>query len=375
MRTDRSYIRYIGRVVAVVVTALLLVCMLLGAWAGYIDPAVWVLPSMLCLVFPMLWLLSLAVGLLWLVFSRARVYAIMCGCALLLGLPTMSAVSPLGFPEDMRADETPLTVMTYNVASLKDLELGDNTYSRSLSCILRSDADIVCLQELFSLEAARSSGVPNDAQIDSVNALYPYQVMGEREEEALLSKYPAEYVTGYSALDRNYFNYQLYRIYVAGHKISVLNVHLPSYRLTADQKAIAAHLKEHPGDVLDQEDNVSLYRTLRAAFETRALAARQLKEMADTIPGPLIVCGDFNDVPGSYAWQTMRSAGLADACSEAGKGPMVTFNAGYMFFHIDQIMYRPDEGLRPLEISRGSLKSSDHYPVTVRFALGPGKMK
>lgn len=361
--------------VAMVITSLLLVCMLLGAWAGYISPRTWALPSMLCLVFPVLWCLSLGAGVLWLIFCRDKVYAIVCGAALLLSLPTMLQVSPLRFPSGLKPGETPLTLLTYNVAHFKDLEHGRSPYSRTCSYILDSDADIVCMQEHFSLDVSRKRGEITAAQVDSLKAKYPYMIFGHDEEESLFSKYPATYVSGYSSVKRYYFNYQLYHIDVKGRTFSLLNVHLSSYKLSKDQRALASHLKDDPTEVLDKEENVSLYRKLRSAFCVRAKAAEQLKELCDSIQGPLIVCGDFNDVPGSYAWHTIRSAGLDDAYCATGFGPMITYNAGHMFFHIDQVLYRPDTGIRPYEVSRGSLRSSDHYPVTTRFALDLDKMK
>lgn len=102
MRIENTYIRKAAKYVGMALTALLLVCMLLGAWAGYIDPAVWAVPAMLCLVFPVLWLLSLGAGALWLWLSRNKAYAAACGVALLASLPTLLAVSPLRFPEGLR---------------------------------------------------------------------------------------------------------------------------------------------------------------------------------------------------------------------------------------------------------------------------------
>lgn len=375
MRTENTYIHKGAKYVGMALTALSLVCMLLGAWAGYIDPAVWAVPAMLCLVFPVLWLMSLGAVVLWLWLSRNKAYAVACGVALLASLPTLLAVSPLRFPEGLRPGETELKLLTYNVAHFKDLELGKTQGSRTLSYIIHSGADVVCMQELYSLEQGKKRGVATQAQIDSVQELYPYRIMTGLEEEVLLSKYPAVYVDGYKEDARSYFNYQVYRLDVCGRQLTLVNVHMPSYRLTKDQRTIASHLKHHPGDVLDSEENATLYRKLRVAFEQRAEAARQLRNMTDTIKGPLIICGDFNDVPGSYAWRTMRSGGMDDAYCQTGKGPMITFNANHLLFHIDQVLYRPDCGVRPLGVSRGSLKSSDHYPVMARFALDPDEMK
>ena len=378
MAFENPIIHKAGRLTAMALTAMLFAAMLAGAWAGHIDPATWALPSMLCLVFPMLWLLCLGISLLWLFFQSRKVYAAVCGVCLMLALPTLSEVSPLRFPDDPQPGTKVLRLLTYNVAGFQDIERPEssrNSYSRSLTYILDSDADIVCLQELFSLEYALYDKRVSAEQTDSLKSRYPYCISTDNGEEVLLSKYPATLVTHLRDKDLNYFNYQLYHLTVDGHTLHVLNVHLPSYELTKSQKTIASSLPHNPGEVLNRQEGISLYAKLRTAFETRAMAARKLRDIVEGISGPLIVCGDFNDVPGSYAWQTIRDAGLEDAYCRTALGPMVTFNAGHMFFHIDQVMYRPDCGLRPYSVSRGDLKSSDHYPVTALFALDPDRMK
>lgn len=44
---------------------------------------------------------------------------------------------------------------------------------------------------------------------------------------------------------------------------------------------------------------------------------------------------------------------------------MITYNKHLFWFHIDQILYRG--AIRPLSVKKGSLKSSDHYPLTAEF--------
>ena len=50
-----------------------------------------------------------------------------------------------------------------------------------------------------------------------------------------------------------------------------------------------------------------------------------------------------------------------------GFGPMITYNARHLYFCIDHVLYRG--ALTPLYISKGTIKTSDHYPLTVDFAV------
>ncbi len=370
-----SLLHIIGKTAARILTGLLVCCMLVAACAGFIDPATWVIPSILCLVFLPLWLGVLAAGLLWLFMGRSKIDAIVCGAALLLSLPVTLTVSPIRFPSQPEPGQPTLSVLTYNVVECIDMEHPEMPYSRSLSYVIHSDADIVCLQEMYSVTPKGRRITFTEAQIDTLLQIYPYHLKIEEEEKLLLSKYPAKYVNGSNHTDKPLYSYEQYRIDVKGHPLNLISVHLPSYRLTEDQRHFASKLKHAPGKALDRDSNATLYRKLRRAFVERAQAARHLKGMTDTIHGPLIVCGDFNDVPGSYAYRLLRGAGLRDAYCDASIGPMVTYNAYHLLFHIDQILYREDCGMRCYKVSRGSLRSSDHYPVTARFVLDLDKMK
>ena len=87
---------------------------------------------------------------------------------------------------------------------------------------------------------------------------------------------------------------------------------------------------------------------------------------------PVVVTGDFNDVPGSPAYRAMLGV-LRDAWVEAPEraGPDGTFHAftGVPGKRIDWVLYR---GLRPLRARTlddrdGARHPSDHFPVLVEF--------
>lgn len=368
---SRKLMTQIGVISARVLTGLLFLCVLLGGYAGYINPSTWVLPAILCLVFPIIWIIAFVVTILWVILGKERITKTICIVLMFTTLPAILMVSPITNPAKLGDDERALKFITYNVAGLTDYEKPSSKYSRTVSYILNSGADIVCLQECYSLymKKVRGGMAATEAQQDSLKSIYPYQIMGSSEEESVLSKYPVSLVNGFASTDMSYFNVQLYEVDVEGYKIKILNVHMPSYRLDKSQKAIASKLKNDPSQVLDEQANLSLYSKLKNAFITRADAADVLADMIDTIKGPLILSGDFNDVPCSYTWRRMRNAGMQDAYTEAGKGPMITYNAGHLWFHIDQVFYRPDMGMRALNVSRGKQRSSDHYPVSVTFAI------
>lgn len=122
-------------------------------------------------------------------------------------------------------------------------------------------------------------------------------------------------------------------------------------------KDTEAGLKEMKGSIREK---------LKDGFSRRAERAAAIRELADRISGPLVVSGDFNDVPESYAYRTIRGNDLGDAYAETSFGPLITYNRHGFLFHLDQILYR-DKFMKALKVEKGSLKSSDHYPLLSEF--------
>ena len=79
---------------------------------------------------------------------------------------------------------------------------------------------------------------------------------------------------------------------------------------------------------------------------------------------PIIVCGDFNDVPYSYVYNTVLGDKI-DGFKECGSGFMYTFR-GNKKVRIDYIFH--DKALEGLTYYKKELSYSDHYPVFMRIA-------
>ena len=104
---------------------------------------------------------------------------------------------------------------------------------------------------------------------------------------------------------------------------------------------------------------------MKAAFEMRAQVSALIAEYAAGLEGNVIVCGDFNDVPGSWTYRNFTKHGFMDAYSQTGFGHLITYNQHLMLFHIDQILYRGN--IVPLWVRKERLNSSDHYPLVAEF--------
>ena len=348
---------------AKVLSFLLYALTLLSAYGGYINPAKMTLPAIAVLMFPYFAILTLLVSIVWLVVKK---YAIGCiGIAVLLASgPTFTQALPFRFHNTVSNKSKTFKMVTFNTLHMADMRKKGIKTSRSMSYILNSGADFVCTQELIYLDAKHIKPATS-SQLDSLLKMYPYHSADSREVK-LFSKYPFKKLDIRLNKAGYYGNFGVYRIYMKEDSLTVINVHLPSFALTDKQRNIitdAAQYKKTKATIKEFEG--PLRQKMSKAFKSRAKVSEALAEIASKIEGPLIICGDFNDVPGSWSYRQFIKAGLNDAYAETGFGHLITYNMHLMFFHIDQILYKG--GLMPIYVKRGSVNASDHYPLEAEF--------
>ncbi len=88
----------------------------------------------------------------------------------------------------------------------------------------------------------------------------------------------------------------------------------------------------------------------------------------DQSPHPVIVCGDFNDVPNSYAYTTIGK-GLNNAFAEKGSGIGRTFAAISPTLRIDNIF--ADKKFEIKQFVRIKKRLVDHFPIIADVSLTP----
>lgn len=349
-----------------------------AAYGGRVDPEINMLPSALTLILPWLAWASLIITVVWFCFRRYVAGAIGVVAVLVSWGPITSA-SPFSFPKSSSDGATTFSLMTYNMIHGWDQEHLDSTPSernRTIDFILSKDADIVCVQEVKSLRP--EVDVPNltEEQYKELTARYPYIEGPEGLDTKLLSKYPARFVPGTTYIKEDYdtSRYTFYRVNVKGKELTVVNLHLKSYMLTTQEREVVTEIhslrtakqsyRELKGDIRSKLAQGMVNRKNDAAILRRAL---------NRIDGPVIVCGDFNDVPESYAYRLIKGDNLKDAYAETGFGPLVTYNQHLFWFHLDQILYGGD--LKALSVKKFSTKLSDHYPLMAEFEFVPSNNK
>ena len=154
--------------------------------------------------------------------------------------------------------------------------------------------------------------------------------------------------------------------------LHIINVHLESLKFTDSDKALYRSIT----DISKSPDNINektvedvkskLLTKLAQAFKLRAAQAHDIRTYIDNLgDANIILCGDFNDTPYSYAYLTVMGDDMADVYKECALGPTITFHANRFYFRIDHILYKGN--FKAIDIERGNDKHSDHYPLFATF--------
>lgn len=146
-------------------------------------------------------------------------------------------------------------------------------------------------------------------------------------------------------------------IQVGADTIRIYNAHLQSMAIQAES--------------LDNYEQAKLvYRQTLGKLHRGSLARAQqldiLFEHLSNSPHPVILMGDLNEIPYSYAYFKL-SQKLTNAFELAGRGFEFTYNRVLFFLRIDHIF--ADPSLTPAHFkTHREVDYSDHYPVSATFS-------
>ncbi len=350
--------RHIIKIILLFANLLLSGALLMGAYSGLYPSRIGVLFE---LTFPFSLLATIAFFFIWLVYKPK--YILIPIATILLAWGGISRYFPVHIPQPIDNAQPGFTLMSYNAYSFSDFEAGERSRNRTLDFILLQDADVVCLQEVIPLKPNRHLHITQE-QIDTLLARYPYQIVGNKVELlGILSKYPVRLLseTTHSPTSAT----AIYQVNIDGHPVTLVNQHLESIGLTKTDKELYQQVTENPNaDQLDDIKNHLLSKLTKAARVRNKQADRIAREIT-RMSGAVIICGDFNDSPLSYAVRRFQRMGFQDLYSQLGFGPGITYHANRFWFRIDHILYRGD--IEAVALQRPRLKCSDHYPLIAQF--------
>ena len=345
--------------IMLVITFLMAVFTFFGLYGGSSYPAGNMAQAMLVYALPLLIMGNIVLLLYWLVRCRWH-WAI---------IPLFTLVCCLGFigtyyqigggdPEDEA--KAGLKVATYNVASFNRETTGFISQD-ILTEMKKEKVDVLCLQEYNEY-----SGDKNNTA--SYKEYFPHMIMGINTRYAIFSRYPIKEHDKIEFPASN--NGAMWAdIDVNGKMVRVYNVHL--------ETAGAHHVMGHAAKMEEEGYDVSGNRLLEAVYGSytrgvvkRAGQANLLAQEIQKCDIPVIVAGDFVDVPYSYVYNTLTGGRLVDGFKECGSGLMQTLRGSRVsksFMRIDYVLH--DKSLDCASYYKKELSYSDHYPIFSKVVL------
>ena len=308
-----------------VITLLMAVFTFCGLFGGHFTPVVHTAMAMLVYVLPILLIGNVVTLLFWLIRRRWH-WAAIPAVPLLCSIPYIGTLWQPGlFSSDDNA-RSGLKVATYNVAAF-GRETSGFKAEDILSEMIRQGVDVLCMQEYSD-----DSGDRKNSQ--SYKEYFSHMAMG-RKDMVIYSRYP---IAASQVIDFGETNNSgmWADIEVQGKLMRVFNVHMET---TGFNRVL-----RKSGQLQNMGHNVETNALLRAIYNNYTMGmivrARQADFVAREIQStkkPRIVCGDFNDVPYSYVYNTILGD-LVDGFKECGKGFMTTYT-GKKPVRIDYIFH------------------------------------
>ncbi len=263
-------------------------------------------------------------------------------------------------------DAKELTILTYNIEIFK----GYKNVEPILALFCEKSPDIICLQEFGHYYYNKP--VVNNI-LSSLDSIYPYrhlwyknQVAGNESGLVLFSKYPIVNKQKLEYESKN--NISVFSDIVIGKDtIRIINNHLESNRLSLTEREITSN----PTDTSRMK---SIYHKMVVSARVRAYQADSITALIEKTKYPVIVLGDFNDIPQSYSYRHILYSknglgeSLHDAYADAGElGMYHTYNQNHLDVAIDHILYT--KPLRAIKATILEVDYSDHYPLMARLVI------
>ncbi|MBQ9216140.1 MAG: endonuclease/exonuclease/phosphatase family protein [Prevotella sp.] len=335
-----------------VITFLLMIFTLIGLFGGDVPPAGNTARAMLVFALPLLMIADAVMLIYWLVLRKFH-WALMPAIALVCCIPYSGTLYQFGSLDEKADSKEGFKIASYNVA-LFGRETTGFIAMDILSELKKQKVDIVCFQKYSNQSGDKKNS-------DSYKEYFPYMAMGE-SDMVIYSRYP---ITNSKKISFEMTNNSAMwaEVKIDGNTYRIYNVHLETTGI--NRTLYKAAKMERQG--LEVENNAllkTIYGRYTFGMIYRSGQANVVAMDMRESEVPIIVCGDFNDVPYSFVYNTMLGDKV-DGFKECGSGFMYTYR-GDKKVRIDYIFH--DKSLKGLTYYKKELSYSDHYPVFMRLA-------
>ena len=341
-----------------------------SGWSVNIDPNDFVIPAFLGLTYPIILLANLFFILLWLLFNKR--YMLISIIGIFLSFSTFSNFFQINLKNDKNIGET-IKVMTYNVRLFDLYNWSENKSTRNkiFGLLDEADADIYCFQEFYQVDR-KGVFTTRDTLITFLRAnnyreAYTHKMRGNQYfGVATFSAYPI-INSGVIEFSNDINNVCLYSdLKIKEDTIRVYNMHIASIRFSHDDYDFVEKANYKQDEKELKKGLKTIYHRLSDAFKKRSDQTKKVLAHINESPYETIVCGDFNDTPISFCYNSF-SEYLIDSFKEAGNGIGNSYAGTMPSYRIDYVFH--SERFKAHTYTTDKRKYSDHYPVIVELTL------
>lgn len=340
-------------------TVPLAILVVLGISASFVPPSFFLVPSFLALGLPVLFGLLIGTTVYWAL--RWRRWFWLCSFVLIGSFWVLPSIWAFQIPVEgksspiIQPNSTEINLVTYNVHGSYGLAESKEVQVQAQGKLIQKAPQIIAFQEFRS---SLKSAVLLEA--------YPHHV--HEAQLAIFSQWP---ITnhGYHRFPGDY-NYGGNAYLWADVKspagvVRVYNFHLASIQLGSSNY----DLPEQWSDLSDPDElelrGRRYFPLLAKGFVFRQQQQAELMSHIQSTSFPVLLCGDLNDVPGSFAyWKFART--YPDAFRQSGRGGGRTYHSALIPLRIDYVFNGTP--WTPMHAEVLHLDGSDHDPLWVQFS-------
>lgn len=268
-----------------------------------------------------------------------------------------------------------IRVMSWNVEHFEILQHKEHPEIKEemLRTIALYNPDIACFQEMVGSDTfpkAINYLPAIKGRLKMPYSHYSYNPILDFDSKhhfgiIILSKFPiiSIHTLSYAPNDYNSI-FQYADILKDQDTFRVFNIHLQSLKFDKENIKYLQQPAVAEGENLTKSKGI--LSKFKKGFVKRKTQSDRIHEAVEKSPYPVILCGDFNDVPNSYAYHTIGGK-MQNAFREKGGGISRTFSGISPTLRIDNIF--ASRHFSFLQYSRVKKKMSDHFPLVVDLQI------
>jgi len=340
----------------------------------YISPVnIWWV-SLFGLAFPYIAILNLLFIIYWIIAGKRQFLLSL--IFILVGWRQITGYVQLNRICEPDLESSKFEIFCFNTHNLSDNNVGvlDKEARQKIFTYIKNESpEIICLQEFFTTSNEREQILKDFSSLIGKTHYYSDVYFDSDKNNTnslvILSTFPIIDHGTIRFTNKKAISIFTDFVFNVNDTIRLYNVHLQSVHLIQKDLEFVKDITSQPNSNDFKSGSKRILWKLRQAFTNRASQVMILKEHIQNSPYPVIVCGDFNDTPSSFAYHHMLK-GLKDSFKESGTGFAFTFAGNLPVpLRLDYILY--DKFFASCNFDTHKVDLSDHYPISVTLIVDP----